>query len=75
MVLYAASSSLKFLSLVCLRVSEPDVNRPFRIPLETAPLACKPVLLRFLAIESQLWELIAVWLTYSWSVQVTWLFR
>lgn len=43
MVLYAASSSLKFLSLIRLRVTEPDANRPFRIPAETGLLSCKPL--------------------------------
>lgn len=39
MLFYAFSTILKFAALVQLRFTEPDAFRPYRIPMETYPLA------------------------------------
>ena len=62
LILYGASLLLEFGALIALRVKEPDLNRPFRIPGNTA-VACLvsagPVLLIFYAIYAARAERIA----------------
>jgi hypothetical protein len=44
-MIYGASLTLEFVALICLRIREPELKRPFRVPggcLERLPSAFLP---------------------------------
>lgn len=58
-ILYGAGLALEFISLIVLRVKEPDAERPFKVPLNTfllSILMLLPIAVYVLAMSGVLWK-------------------